>query len=95
MKSLCRLALAAMINLILFSSACQEQAPDENISILIASARIVGPPIVAFPSIGDLWMSTWADDDNIYITWGDGSGPGHTWGDPYIEEFGTDAGVRS
>ena len=29
-----------------------------------------------FTSSGDLWFTTWADDDNLYGTWGDGMGPG-------------------
>lgn len=41
-------------------------------------ARIVGPPLSS-PSMGDLWMNTWASDDKLYVSWGDGTGfdPGH------------------
>jgi hypothetical protein len=31
-------------------------------------------PIVPFPSHGDLWLNTWADDGNLYTGWGDGYG---------------------
>lgn len=52
----------------------------------IKSARIVTPPVNPIPSSGDLWMNTWADDNNLYTGWGDGQGPGST------EPF-TDCGV--
>lgn len=41
----------------------------------IRDARIVGDPIY-YPSFGDLWMSTWADDGRLFLTWGDGTGFG-------------------
>jgi parallel beta-helix repeat protein len=41
----------------------------------IRSARIEGEPLY-FPSMGDLWMATWADDDRLFLTWGDGIGFG-------------------
>ncbi len=42
---------------------------------LILSAKIV-QPVKKIPSFGDLWLSTWAEDNNIYMSWGDGTGPG-------------------
>jgi hypothetical protein len=47
-------------------------------SAAIKSARIVTPPVNPIPSSGDLWMNTWADDNNLYTGWGDGLGPGST-----------------
>ena len=42
---------------------------------VIKSAKIVyGPKEIR--SHGDLWFSTWADDDKLYVSWGDGCGPG-------------------
>jgi parallel beta-helix repeat protein len=38
---------------------------------LILSARIVGE-LKKIPMSGDLWCSTWASDDNLYVSWGDG-----------------------
>jgi len=32
-------------------------------------------PVEPFASDGDLWLSTWADDNNLYSGWGDGRGP--------------------
>ncbi|MGD2105946.1 MAG: right-handed parallel beta-helix repeat-containing protein, partial [Anaerolineae bacterium] len=43
--------------------------------VVIRDARIVGDPIY-YPSFGDLWMSTWADDGRLFLTWGDGTGFG-------------------
>ena len=37
-------------------------------------------------------MSTWADDDKLYISWGDGAGPGQSGSLPL---FATDAGVAA
>ncbi len=93
MKDIFKTFFWIMTILMLLWVACQEEPAEENVSIMIASARLASPPIIPFPSIGDLWLNTWADDDNIYITWGDGCGPGQVYGDPYVEEFGTDAGV--
>ena len=44
-------------------------------SSVISSVRVEGSPIEAFPSNGDLWLSTWADDNKLYSGWGDGPGP--------------------
>jgi hypothetical protein len=30
--------------------------------------------VATFPFLGDLWASTWADDDRLYLSWGDGTG---------------------
>lgn len=43
-------------------------------SPVIDSIYLDGDPIEPFPSRGDLWMSTWADDDMLYSGWGDGYG---------------------
>lgn len=84
----CKYALIVISLLVLV--VCNNQ---ENKTYIILSAKLVSPPLVPFSSVGDLWMSTWADDDNIYITWGDGCGPGQTWGDPYFNALNCDAGV--
>ena len=47
---------------------CAPQSP------AIASIEVEGSPILPFPSDGDLWVTTWADDDNLYASWGDGFG---------------------
>ncbi len=39
----------------------------------IVEVERVGDPVY-IPGMGDLWMSTWADDDRVYLTWGDGTG---------------------
>jgi hypothetical protein len=44
-------------------------------SPLIQSVQVDGLPLEPFASDGDLWLSTWADDNNIYSGWGDGKGP--------------------
>lgn len=44
-------------------------------SPVIHSVYPEGLPIVPFESDGDLWLSTWADDGNLYSGWGDGKGP--------------------
>ncbi len=43
-------------------------------SPVIASVHVEGNPIEPFRSHGDLWLSTWADDDCMYSAWGDGFG---------------------
>ncbi|MFC2154830.1 hypothetical protein ACFLRC_05060 [Candidatus Altiarchaeota archaeon] len=48
--------------------------PSAPASPVIASISVEGDPIEPFHSEGDLWMSTWADDGNLYSGWGDGSG---------------------
>ncbi|HAH25733.1 MAG TPA: hypothetical protein DCL77_18580 [Prolixibacteraceae bacterium] len=44
-------------------------------SPIIKTVKVDGQPFVPFASDGDLWLSTWADDNNIYSGWGDGRGP--------------------
>jgi hypothetical protein len=46
-----------------------------------------GKPIAVNGSRGDLWFSTWADDDNLYITWGDGRGFGDVLSDVGIAKL--------
>lgn len=41
---------------------------------VIDSIHVSDSPIRPFYSNGDLWMSTWADDGNLYTAWGDGRG---------------------
>lgn len=44
-------------------------------SPVIHSVYLDGMPVEPFASDGDLWLSTWADDNNMYSGWGDGPGP--------------------
>jgi hypothetical protein len=44
-------------------------------SPMIKNVLVDGQPLEPFASDGDLWLSTWADDNNIYSGWGDGKGP--------------------
>ncbi len=46
-----------------------------NPEFVIRNAQIIGDPIY-YPSMGDLWMATWADDDRLFLSWGDGVGFG-------------------
>lgn len=32
-------------------------------------------PVIPFESHGDLWLTTWADNDEVFVSWGDGFGP--------------------
>jgi hypothetical protein len=41
---------------------------------VIESVLIEGDPIFPFPTNGDLWFTTWAEDDALYSGWGDGLG---------------------
>ena len=43
-------------------------------SPVIDSVYVDGPPVEPVASDGDLWLSTWADDNNVYSGWGDGKG---------------------
>jgi hypothetical protein len=52
----------------------QPFTPAIDASPVIASAAPEGDPVEPFISEGDLWMSTWADDGNLYSGWGDGRG---------------------
>jgi len=58
-------------------------------SSVIKSVGVEGSPVEAFPSNGDLWLSTWADDNNLYSGWGDGPGPLYDAG----PKSGVDVGV--
>jgi len=58
-------------------------------SPVIQSIYLDGMPIEPFPSNGDLWLSTWADDNNMYSGWGDGPGPLYDAG----PHSGVDCGV--
>ena len=62
---------------------CAPQSP------VIASIAVEGEPLEPFPSEGDLWMNTWADDDALYSGWGDGKGVNldHAWTDCGIARF--------
>ena len=66
--------LIAGLSIVLFS-ACKKKTPSPPDDRAIISAKIItsGKKI---PSLGDLWLSTWASDDNLYVSWGDGVGPG-------------------
>lgn len=43
---------------------------------VIKEIKVEGP-FVPFESHGDLWFSTWADDDSVFVSWGDGTGPNY------------------
>jgi hypothetical protein len=59
------------------SAQQSETPPPQNLrpSPVIESISLATAPLTPFPSMGDLWFTTWADDDNLYGTWGDGTGP--------------------
>jgi len=60
----------------LFAQQPESRAPkDLRPSPVIQSISLATAPLMPFPSSGDLWFTTWADDDNLYGTWGDGMGP--------------------
>jgi hypothetical protein len=63
--------------------------PSAPSSPVIESIYPEGDPIKPFHSEGDLWMNTWADDDNLYSGWGDGRGvaPRPEWTDCGIARF--------
>lgn len=52
----------------------QTKVSDVPPSPVIESVYPEGDPITPFLSDGDLWLNTWADDDNVYSGWGDGLG---------------------
>lgn len=65
-------------------SPAAAQSSDAN--VIIQNAFVSGEPVY-FPSMGDLWMSTWSQDDLLYFTWGDGTGfgDGFPTGFPYYQ----------
>jgi len=52
--------------------ACASHGSDDASLI---KAIEVSEPYVPFDSHGDLWFSSWADDDTVFTSWGDGFGP--------------------
>jgi hypothetical protein len=58
-------------------------------STIIQSVSLAAGPMKPFESNGDLWFTTWADDDNLYGTWGDGRGATAEFSNP----LRTDCGV--
>ncbi len=40
---------------------------------VIKAVRVEGN-YVSYPYVGDIWTTTWADDDNLYMVFGDGTG---------------------
>lgn len=45
-------------------------------SPVISSVYVEGPPVQPIKTHGDLWFTTWADNDTVYCSWGDGTGIG-------------------
>ena len=62
---------------------CQEDP------VIIGATITMSPMEPIQPSHGDLWFSTWAEDDELYTVWGDGCGPGFEY-DPLLY---TDLGI--
>ena len=60
---------------LIFLSCTDEDISIDEMETTIVSARITGP-VKKVPGLGDLWHSTWAADDHLYVSWGDGTGPG-------------------
>lgn len=52
---------------------CQKDCRETYAGSVIKSIN-VSFPIETFESNGDLWLSTWADDDSVFVSWGDGFG---------------------
>jgi hypothetical protein len=46
----------------------------EKINSLAGKKIVVSSASTPFESNGDLWFSTWADDNTVFVTWGDGFG---------------------
>jgi len=70
MKRILAVAAALALGAALASCFLLPEPPAER---PIESARIVGMPEF-HARFGDLWMTTWADDGNVYASWGDGLG---------------------
>ena len=62
-------------------------------SPVIESVKVTGKPMKPFKSDGDLWMTTWADDDNLYSSWGDGYGVSRTSSRFVSSEYSSDCGI--
>jgi hypothetical protein len=61
------------------AAACPAPAspvPANSGTAAIKAVQVVGDPVY-YPSFGDLWMSTWADDNRLFFSWGDGAGMGY------------------
>lgn len=41
--------------------------------VRVVGAEVIEEALVTFPRFGDLWMNTWADNDNVYMSFGDGT----------------------
>ena len=66
----------------LYAQRLPENPPQDMVpSPVIKGISLATDPLMPFASSGDLWFTTWADDDNLYGTWGDGMGPteGSSW----------------
>ncbi|HEC23292.1 MAG TPA: DUF4185 domain-containing protein [Chloroflexi bacterium] len=63
----------------LFLIACGEEPPSpleeagDCPECVIQRAYLAGE-YVSIPYMGDLWVATWADDDNLYLSFGDATG---------------------
>lgn len=52
---------------------CPQDCKETDAGSVIKSIKVPFP-IEPFESHGDLWFSTWADDDTVFVSWGDGFG---------------------
>ena len=78
MKKLTR--FLPLLAFLLLTLACGESAsvdtpaaPGDCSDCVVQSAQVVGE-YVSLPFVGDLWATTWADDDRLYTAFGDGTG---------------------
>ncbi len=77
--------LGAWSSLLLSVGVLLAQVPkDLPRSPLIRSISLATPPLMPFPSMGDLWFTTWAEDDHLYGSWGDGRGPADERSGPFV-----------
>ena len=73
MRILLRAGCAALL---LCAGTLPAQIPKElPRSRVVESISIDAAPFAPFLSMGDLWFTTWADDDKLYGAWSDGTGP--------------------
>jgi parallel beta-helix repeat protein len=49
------------------------QGAEVSGGVRVVSAEVVEDALVTFPRFGDLWMNTWAENDNVYMSFGDGT----------------------